>query len=95
MKPDKLCNFGKGPLGGKIMAFHCPACGYSHPFEIEAPNGNGWAWNGSMSEPTFTPSLLVHGPPRCHVYVTDGKIKFLSDCAHEFAGQTVDIPDWK
>ena len=30
----------------------------------------------------------------CHSFVTDGKIQFLSDCTHELAGQTVDLPDW-
>ncbi len=29
----------------------------------------------------------------CHSFVTDGKIQFLSDCSHELAGQTVDLPD--
>lgn len=31
---------------------------------------------------------------RCHSYVTDGKIQFLSDCSHELANQTVDIPNF-
>lgn len=30
---------------------------------------------------------------RCHSFVTDGRIQFLSDCAHELVGQTVDLPD--
>ena len=29
----------------------------------------------------------------CHSFITDGKIQFLSDCTHELAGQTVDLPD--
>jgi len=29
----------------------------------------------------------------CHSFVTDGKIQFLNDCTHEFAGQTLDLPD--
>lgn len=29
----------------------------------------------------------------CHSFVTDGRIQFLSDCTHELAGQTVDLPD--
>ena len=29
---------------------------------------------------------------RCHSFVTDGRIQFLSDCTHEMAGQTVDLP---
>lgn len=33
-------------------------------------------------------------PMRCHSFVTDGRIRFLSDCTHALAGQTVDLPDW-
>ena len=29
----------------------------------------------------------------CHTFITDGKIQFLSDCTHEFAGQTIDLID--
>lgn len=28
----------------------------------------------------------------CHSFVTDGRIEFLTDCTHELAGQTVDLP---
>jgi hypothetical protein len=31
---------------------------------------------------------------RCHSFVTDGQIQFLSDCTHALAGQTVPLPDW-
>jgi len=30
---------------------------------------------------------------RCHSFVRDGRIQFLSDCMHELAGQTVNLPD--
>jgi hypothetical protein len=30
----------------------------------------------------------------CHSFIKDGRIQFLSDCTHAFAGQTVDIPDF-
>jgi hypothetical protein len=30
---------------------------------------------------------------RCHTFVTDGQIQFLSDCSHALAGQTVPLPD--
>lgn len=32
-------------------------------------------------------------PVRCHSFVTDGQIQFLSDCSHALAGQTVSLPD--
>lgn len=87
-----------GSRGGKLYLFHCPGCGNDHPFEIECANGNGWTWNGSMDKPTFSPSLLCNPDipeVRCHSFVSDGKIQFLSDCFHKLAGQTVDIPDWE
>ena len=87
----------RGPRGGKVYLFHCPGCGNSHPFEVECAE-RGWTWNGSMDRPTFTPSLLCNpGLPenRCHSFVTDGRIQFLSDCHHALAGQTVDLPDWE
>lgn len=30
---------------------------------------------------------------QCHSIVTNGKIQFLSDCTHELAGQTVELPE--
>lgn len=30
----------------------------------------------------------------CHSFVTDGRIRFLSDCTHPLAGQTVDLPEF-
>lgn len=30
----------------------------------------------------------------CHSFIRDGKIEFLSDCSHEFAGQTIELPDF-
>ncbi|MCK4883540.1 MAG: hypothetical protein KAS30_01590 [Candidatus Diapherotrites archaeon] len=53
-----------------------------------------WSWNGDVTKPTFKPSILTTcSKYRCHSFVTDGKIKFLSDCSHEFAGQTVELLD--
>lgn len=97
--------------GSHMMVFHCPACGYGHPFYTSAPTDEDgvpitrkdgsrwptWQWNGSLDRPTFTPSLVVHGDPpktpRCHSFVTDGKIQYLDDCTHAFAGQTIDLPE--
>lgn len=30
---------------------------------------------------------------RCHSFIRDGRIQFLSDCTHHLAGQTVELPD--
>lgn len=87
-----------GPRGGEVYVFHCPGCGHAHWFEVNAPGGAGWKWNGSMEAPTFSPPLLCNqhdAASRCHSFVTDGKIQFLSDCWHELRGQTVEIPEWE
>lgn len=89
----KVYKFGQGPRGGTIWGFHCPGCGYGHPFEVPQ-----WTWDGSEERPTFFPSLLVHGDPpntpRCHSVVVNGFIQFLPDSTHKLAGQTVEIPDF-
>jgi hypothetical protein len=50
-----------------------------------------------MEKPTFNPSLLYEAQKgvvrRCHLYVREGKIAYLSDCEHRLAGQTVEMGD--
>ena len=36
---------------------------------------------------------VTPAPRVCHSFVTDGQIRFLSDCTHELVDQTVDLPD--
>jgi len=59
-----------------------------------------WTWNGSVDSPTVKPSILTRGGSDesgeytehvCHSFVNDGRVQFLSDCTHEFAGQTLDL----
>lgn len=53
-------------------------------------------FNFDANRPTLEPSLLVtggSGDRRCHSYVRDGRIQFLSDCTHPLAGQTIDLPE--
>lgn len=84
-----------------LYEFMCPACGYIHQIAT-SENDIGWpAWifNGNLESPTVSPSILVTGeekgkPTRCHSFVRDGKIQFLSDCTHLLAGKTVEIPDF-
>ena len=92
----------------KSFAFMCPGCNFPHSLFVERPVGQQplWTWNGSMTSPTFTPSLLVKSnrynkeldimePTLCHSFITDGKIQFLSDCNHSLAETTVDLPDFE
>lgn len=85
------------PEGGRIVLFRCPGCGYDHPFKIDTPQENGamWTWDGNFDRPTFDPSLLCNkgSEIQCHLHVIDGKIIYASDCYHDLAGKTVDLPD--
>lgn len=48
-------------------------------------------------EPSDDPALAgdpAHDMKRaCHSFVTDGQIRFLADCTHALAGQTVPLPE--
>lgn len=84
-------------LGDCDYYFFCPGCGYRHPFrvggDLSLPQ---WTWNGSVDSPTFSPSLLCNQPypdKRCHLFVRDGMIQYLSDCHHSLAGQTIPMVD--
>ena len=77
--------------------WHCPGCNSVHACD------NRWTFNGDVEKPTFRASVLVYEVkndagkvihPRCHSYVTDGKINFLADSTNGHAGQTLDLPDW-
>lgn len=90
------CDSGRG------LYFYCPGCATLHRVVPKtAQDQQGWEWNGSMDRPTFSPSVLCLGVieagrmvvPRCHSYVRDGSIEYLSDCEHGLAGQTVRLPD--
>lgn len=77
---------------GKIsgVMIYCPGCKTHHVFD------DRWTFNGDYEKPTFSPSMLVNKSfpdSRCHSFVRDGKIEFLSDCAHELKSQTVELPE--
>jgi hypothetical protein len=85
---------------GRFMGymFFCPGCRRAHFFRTNDPRrGRNWTFNGNVEEPTFSPSLLTQFPggTRCRLYLTRGKIQFLSDCTHPMAGRTVDMVDFE
>ena len=81
-------------LEGGHVAFFCPGCECAHVVRI-TPAPGAWGFNGDYERPTFMPSVLVwrDGNPaaapgferyreaqRCHSFVRDGQIEFLTDC---------------
>lgn len=86
-----------------LLIFWCPGCDEPHGCWTGKPNertGARWTWNGDLIKPTFSPSLLLTGHSSnsqervCHSFVRDGRIEFLSDCSHAFAGKTVEMKPW-
>ena len=82
--------------GGEIQGYHfwCPGCGAYHGFHVKGTVT--WKFNGDMEKPTFTPSLLIdksRPERRCHLFLTDGQLRFLGDCWHDLKGTTVPLPD--
>lgn len=79
------------------LLFECPAqeCGLVRiPLEGEPK----WKWNGSVDNPTLSPSVRItwdFGEPpnvkhnQCHFVIENGIIKFDNDCTHELKGQKV------
>jgi len=64
-----------------MLLFECPGCGCAHYLETRE---GAWSWNGDLVRPTATPSLLINasrglGTPRCHLFIRDGQLVFLSD----------------
>lgn len=79
----------------EAIVIFCPGCNETHHM-----GANIHKWNGSVSHPTFTPSILWHCPNHkgvenytCHSFVNDGRIQFLGDSTHALAGQTVELPE--
>jgi hypothetical protein len=84
-------NRGKVVKLDNIWLVKCPGCDRPHSIDER------WSFNGDVNNPTFTPSLLVnqHRPEmRCHSFITNGEIQFLSDCYHSLAGETVGLEQW-
>lgn len=74
----------------------CPGCKQLHMLNVDQSRPQCWQFDGDVEKPTFSPSLMVNGSQpekRCHSFIRNGQIQFLSDCHHGLAGQTVDLPD--
>ena len=82
-----------------LLGAHCPACNMEHGFRVDAEywardGKDVWIFDGDWERPTFQGSMLSNkrgwpGYPTCHSFVEDGQWRFLADCTHDLAGQTV------
>lgn len=79
--------------------YPCQGCGTHHGIRtVKEGVGPVWKLSGGVDYPTVTPSVKVtsrnaKGPTVCHFFITNGQIRYLDDCTHDLAGQTVDMED--
>jgi hypothetical protein len=79
--------------GGNFLHW-CRGCGHGHVYPTPR-----WTFNGNVQNPSFTPSMRIFTPKTdeqpeqtiCHYFVTDGKIAYCGDSAHELKGQTLPL----
>lgn len=92
------------------LSFHCPGCNEMHGInrtwkfneDFEKPTvtpsilvtGPSRFLTDEEADRAMKGEKIDLPQRRCHSYVTDGKIQFLSDCNHALAGQTVELPEW-
>lgn len=81
------------------IAWYCLGCRHLHPVQINRPandpTAHSWAWNGDVIKPSFSPSIVTRMAANqlCHCFVVGGTVKYLKDCTHHYADQTIELPD--
>jgi len=80
----------------KGYSFMCPGCKCAHYIQTNKKFSPCWDFNKDMNRPTVMPSIRVNlgQGGLCHSFITNGYIRFLNDCTHELAGETIEIPEW-
>lgn len=98
-----------GAPGDTYRSIHlwCPGCASLDgdwglnmlPIDGDSSKRPVWGWNGDLVAVTLTPSILTRVPGvfTCHSFLEAGVWRFLGDCTHALAGQSVPmvpLPDW-
>ena len=79
-------------LGSGGYVCWCPAC--EEPHQLPFPN-RGWAFDGNVDCPTFSPSFKITDGRGaiCHFTLKAAVLMFTADCTHAFAGRVVPLPE--
>lgn len=77
-----------------ILAHWCPACDRPHLLRMGSHEAKRLDWDHNTAHPTFSPDVRqrLDGGTVCHYFITAGKMEFLPDSTHIFAGKVVDLP---
>jgi hypothetical protein len=96
------------PATENTWKFWCPGCDSAHVVSDSWQVNTGTATispsvlvyshqkliNEDLSGEALTAPENITTTPQCHSFVTNGRIRYLSDSTHALAGKTVDVPDW-
>ena len=84
------------------ISFWCKGCNCMHILPVGKDDRVHWEFNGDFKIPTISPSIRVEHYSEelnrmviCHSFIIGGKIQYLSDCTHKFAGRTIELIDIK
>lgn len=90
-----------------MVLFWCSGCGEPHQIDTAHWEFNGDFEKPTFSPSYLTwldpnPDVLpgekwnkYRTGFRCHSFIKDGMIEFLSDCTHDLSGQTIALSEWK
>lgn len=94
-------------IKGGGFTFWCPGCDERHQIntspgslwefngDLEKPtfSPSYLTWNrpNLNASPEHDPTGKYRNGSRCHSFIKEGKIEYLDDCTHEYAGKTVDM----
>lgn len=91
-----------------IVMFWCPGCDDSHQIDTAKWDFNG-DYEKPTFQPSYltwldpNPDANPERKPewekfrlgfRCHSFIENGQIRYLDDCTHDLANQTVPLPEW-
>lgn len=89
-----------------MVTFWCSGCEERHQIDTNEWEFNGdyqnptfspsyltWIDPNPNADPKYDPDGKYRNGFRCHSFIKDGKIEFLSDCTHKLAGQTVNLEE--
>lgn len=76
-----------------VLCHWCPACDRQHVLHMGHRDRRNLDWDHNTLRPTFGPDIRqsVDGV-LCHYFISHGRIEYLTDCDHVFAGKVVDLP---
>lgn len=85
----------------KTYTIFCVACKTTHNINCNPEFFGPWVFSGTTNKPTFKPSCKLQYKDESgalkiyHFQIYGGKIEYMKDCTHGFAGLTIELPDIK